>query len=164
MAVTKRGDGPIGWDSLIVMLEQSFERSAWHGKNLSSAIKGIDAVTAHRVPIGKKASLWQIVLHCAYWAYRGRMKLIGSSGRSFPRKGSDWIPNPDEATEEQWRKDIALLSDEFHQLLDLLVDFRDGRAIPAVDRDEVELVVNGVAFHAIYHASQISQFRILLGK
>ncbi|MCB2211430.1 DinB family protein [bacterium] len=155
---------PPGYDSLIASVEMSFMCGAWHGKNLNSAFKGVDAGTAHQAVPGRSKTIWQICLHCAYWCYRVRVKLSGTGQGSFPRKGSDWLEQPAEATETQWKADRELLRKEYTDLLDTLAGMRDGEIQPAVPDDELEYLVTGAAFHAIYHASQVAQFRLLLRK
>ncbi len=152
----------VGWDSLIASIEMAYMRGAWHGKNLNSALKGIDAATAHRAVPGRTKTIWQITLHSAYWCYRVRVLLTGIGKRSFPRKGSDWLEQPEHPDPEQWKADVALVREEYVKLLDALVELREGRIKAIVPDDEVEYLISGTAFHAIYHASQISQFRLML--
>ncbi len=158
----RRSDTPPGWDSLIASVEMSYMRGAWHGKNLNSALKGVDAETARRAVPGRSKTIWQICLHCAYWCYRVRVKISGTGQGSFPRTGSDWLEQPAEATETQWKADRKLLREEYTRLLDTLVELRDKTIQPAVPNDELEYLVTGAAFHAIYHSSQVAQFRRLL--
>lgn len=160
--IMRSDTGPIGWDSLIATVEMAYHRGAWHGKNLRSALQGIDAATAHRQVPERSKTIWQIALHCAYWCYRVRVSISGQGNRSFPRKGSDWLEQPVTPDPALWKADLALIGTEYEQLLETLADMRDGKLEPVVGTDELEYLVSGAAFHAIYHASQITQFKLLL--
>lgn len=153
---------PISNDTVrawIAMLGIATVKPAWHGKNLASTLRGVDAATAHLVPPGKERTIWQITLHCAYWCYRVRMRISGQPGRRFPRRGSDWLSQPHVPDPQQWKADQVLVWEEYEKLIGFLEDVIAGRQQFALDAEDVERLVVGAALHAVHHGSQIMQFR-----
>ena len=140
---------------LLEVLDCAFDRAAWHGANLMGAIRGVTAAAAGKRVKGRK-SIWEQVLHAAYWKQRVLNKLMGTS--RFPRKGSNWPKAPQEETEAAWREDVALLR-ELHRRLREAVAGVDERKLDYVTRR----LIHGAAGHDIYHAGQIKLMRRLLG-
>ena len=141
---------------LLVVLDQGYERSAWHGPNLRQALRGITAEQAAWRPTTGRHNIWEIAVHAAYWKYRVRRKLLGGNGGSFSLKGSNWFKRPMEISEEAWRADLALLESEHRKLRQALSDYVAGKARALPPR-----TLFGVAFHDVYHAGQIRLLRRL---
>jgi DinB family protein len=100
---------------LLQALDTAFDKRSWHGPNLISAVRGVDArLAARRVP-GRK-TIWEQVLHAAYWKQRVLNKLTGPS--RFPRKGSNWPAMPGAKDDAAWRADVGLLRDIHRRLRD----------------------------------------------
>src|SRR5213076_841283 len=98
-------------DLLLRMMDDAYDHKAWHGPNLRSAIRGLIANQAFWRPAPERHSIWELVLHCAYWKYAVRRRLTGEKRGSFARKGSNWLPMP-EPSEKAWREDVKLLEGE----------------------------------------------------
>ena len=141
-------------DLLLDLLDRGFDKMSWHGANLTGALRGVDAATAARSLNGRK-SIWQQVLHAAYWKQRVINKLVGT--QKFARKGSNWPHVPAEATERAWRNDLAFLVDT-HRRLRHAVQSADFRRAD----DKLLRMIHGVAFHDIYHAGQIKLLRRMM--
>ena len=140
---------------LLDVLDHAFDKRSWHGANLSSAIRGINAATAARRVHGRK-SIWEQVLHAAYWKQSAMNKITRPSER-LPRRGSNWPAIPDHVTDASWRADVALLHDVHRRLRETIV------AIPAAKLDKRRRwIIHGIAAHDLYHAGQIKLLRRLV--
>ena len=139
---------------LLSILDCGFNRASWHGANLRSALRGVSAKAAIRRIHGRK-SIWEQLLHAAYWKQRVLNKLIGT--RPFPRRGSNWPKLPEKPAETAWRADLHLLND-LHQKL--------RRAIARLPENRLNAKmiwrIHGVAAHDVYHAGQIKLLRRML--
>src|SRR3970040_2205485 len=94
---------------LLNLIDESYERKAWHGPNLRGSIRGLSAREAAWRPGPKRHNIWEIVVHCAYWKYALRRRLLREKRGSFPLRGSNWFRRHEKASEESWRADIELL-------------------------------------------------------
>ena len=140
---------------LLDLLDRGFDKIAWHGANLTGALRGVDARTAARAYNGRK-SIWQQALHAAYWKHRVINKLVGT--QKFGRKGSNWPVVPAEPSEKSWREDLAFLADTHRRLREAVKSADLRRA-----DDKLLRMIHGVAFHDIYHAGQIKLLRRMMG-
>jgi hypothetical protein len=142
-------------DLLLEVLDHGFDKTSWHGANLTGALRGLTpAAAAKRIP-GRK-SIWEQLLHAAYWKKRVINRIAGT--QRFPRRGSNWPAAPAKATEAAWRADLALLH-EMHGKLRAAVAVLPDRALTP----KTVKMIHGVAFHDVYHAGQIKLLRRLIG-
>lgn len=139
---------------LLGVLDCAFDKRSWHGANLMSALRGVDAVRAVRRVKGRKC-IWEQLLHAAYWKHVVVNKLTGST--PFARKGSNWPRMPREADERHWKTDVALLR-EIHTRLRAAVE---SLAPHRLDEKTIWLI-HGAAAHDLYHAGQIKLLRKML--
>jgi hypothetical protein len=150
---------------LLTILDQAYSRRSWHGTNLRGSIRGIRPAQAAWRPDPRRHNIWELVVHAAYWKYAARRRLTGEARQSFPLKGSNWFPRPDERTDRAWRADIALL-DQMHRLLrDAVATLAPGalhRNTPG-SKDSNFALISGVAAHDLYHAGQIQLLKRLGG-
>jgi hypothetical protein len=93
------------------MVDESYERKAWHGPNLRGSIRGLDVRRVSWRPAAGRHNIWEIVVHAAYWKYIVRRRLVGDKKGSFPLRGSNWFVRSATMTAEAWRSDLALLED-----------------------------------------------------
>src|SRR5215831_5709286 len=115
MARSARADGALM--SMVVMLDEAFERRAWHGPTLRGSLRGVTASEAAWRPDHQRHNIWEVTVHAAYWKQIVRRRITGERRRSFPFAGSNWFPRPDsDGPERSWEEDIQLLVDE-HRLL-----------------------------------------------
>ncbi|HMF11570.1 MAG TPA: DinB family protein, partial [Gemmataceae bacterium] len=89
-------------DLLLFLLDQGYDKKAWHGPNLRGAIRRLSAAQAAWRPGPKRRSIAEIVVHAAYWKYAVRRRLRGDKRGSFPLKGSNWFSLPEPVTELDW--------------------------------------------------------------
>ena len=149
--------------SLLGAIEEGYERKAWHGPNLRGAIRGLDATAACFRARPGRHSIWELVVHAAYWKYAVRRRLAGDKRGSFAFKGSNWFSRPDAPSESAWQEDVALLAAEHRRLVETAAALdprrlhrpaRGSRTTPAV-------LLRGIAFHDVYHAGQIQLLKRL---
>ena len=137
---------------LLQILDEAYEKAAWHGPNLRNSLRGVPVAEACWRPAPDQPNLWEIAIHCAYWKYVVWRRLTGAKRGGFPRRGSDWFARP--AEDVKWPEEIALL-DEMHGKLRAAV-----AEMPPEQLDLVRLV-SGAAAHDVYHAGQIQMLRRL---
>ena len=140
-------------DLLLRILDDAYERKAWHGPNLRGSLRGVTAEEALWRPAPGRHSIWELAVHCAYWKYAVRRKLTGVKRGAFPRKGSNWLPPGD-----SWEADLRLLRDEHRALRDAVA-----RA-SAQQLAKYERLIYGVAAYDTYHTGQIQLIKRLHGK
>jgi hypothetical protein len=142
---------------LVEMLDQGFDLKAWHGPNLRGAIRRLSAEQAAWRPRKGRHSIADIVVHCAYWKYAVRRKLRGDARGSFPIKGSNWFPQPDDLSERDWKQSVAILCDEHSALRAAVAGLDAGllmRPAPG-SRYSYAFLIEGAAAHDLYHTGQI---------
>lgn len=148
---------------LLRMLDESYEKSAWQGPNLRGALRGVGAAQAAWRPAPARHSIWELVLHAAYWKYTVRRLLTGEKRGGFPEKGSNWFARPVSPTERAWKADLALLDGE-HRKLRAAVAATPVSALrrkPRGSKRTADTLVYGVASHDVYHTGQIQLLKRL---
>jgi hypothetical protein len=142
---------------LLRLIDEGYEKRAWHGPNLRGAIRGLTARQAAWRPGPGRHCIWEIVLHCAYWKYAVRRRILGAKRGSFPRKGSNWLLPPHPGGDLAWRQDVALLAEMHRQLRTAVAGLSPGDlgTRPRGSRVSTRAIVAGVAMHDVYHAGQI---------
>lgn len=144
-------------DALLILLDQCFDRKAWHGPHLKAAIRGVDARQAVWRPQPRRHNIAEQVLHAAYWKYAVRRRLLGEKRGSFPLKGSNWFAVDARLSEETWEAHRRLLDETHVRLRDAVTQVAGGRAL-----DEKRLrLITGIAAHDVYHAGQIRLLRVM---
>jgi hypothetical protein len=144
---------------LVEMLDTAFDRRSWHGANLMGAIRGVDAKAAARRRVRGRKTIWEQLLHAAYWKHRVLAYVVKKNGREpagFGRKGSNWPAMPEHLTEAAWREDRTMLID-LHKQLRREVALVPSKVI-ASDR-KLRWMIQGAAAHDLYHAGQIKLLR-----
>ena len=96
-------------DSLLVMLDQAYDRKSWHGTNLRGSIRRVPLPVAAWRPAPGRHNIWEIVVHAATGVRAAWRRLAGAARGSFPLEGSNWFERPGESSEAAWRRDVSLL-------------------------------------------------------
>ena len=151
----KAADREIGL--LLHLLDEAFDRKAWHGPNLFGSVRRLSPEEAAWRPAPGRHSIQELALHCAYWKYAVRRKLTGEGRGSFPLRGSNFFPREGIAAEAAWAADRKLLRDEHRKLRAAVEAFppsKLGTRAPGVAHTFRRLVA-GAAAHDLYHAGQI---------
>jgi hypothetical protein len=139
---------------LVDLLDRAFDKRSWHGANLISAIRGVHADQARR-SVGGRKTIWEQLLHAAYWKNVVIKFLSGES--AFDRKGSNWLKMPQRADERAWKEDVLALKG-LHVKLRAIVS-----KLPEKKLNEKNVwLIQGAAFHDIYHAGQIKLLRKMM--
>ena len=140
-------------DLLLRILDDAYERKAWHGTNLRGSLRGVTAQEALWRPAPGRHNIWELAVHCAYWKYTVRRKLTGEKRGSFARKGSNWLPPG-----ENWEDDLRMLGRE-HRALRAAIEEASPQQLTKLER-----LIYGVAAHDAYHTGQIQLIKRLRGR
>ena len=162
--IMKNGNRSNEIDILLHIIDESYERRAWHGTNLRGSIRGLTARQASWRPAKGRHNIWELVVHCAYWKYAVRRGLLGEKKGSFPQKGSNWFERPIEPTEIAWRKDLQLLKETHRSLREAVAVLKspDLKKNPSGSKWTNFQTISGIASHDLYHAGQIQLLKRLL--
>ena len=159
MAPAKSGEKAL----LLRLIDEAYDKRAWHGTNLRGSIRGINANQAFFRPQPNRHNIWELVLHAAYWKYAVWRRLTGEKRGKFPRKGSNWLPMP-VPQPQAWRDDVKLLDEQHRALREAIVAFPDKKlSAKAYGRYDYAGIIYGVATHDLYHAGQIQLIKRLYG-
>lgn len=142
---------------LLRILDEAYEKRAWHGPNLKGSLRGLGAQEASWRPGPDRHNIWEIAVHAAYWKYAVRRRLTGEKRGAFPLEGSNWFARPDVPTDKAWRADVAMLEEE-HRRLRATVAKLSRTALgvkPHGSKHPTNTLVSGCAAHDVYHAGQI---------
>ena len=140
---------------LLVALHRAFDGRSWHGPNLLGAIRGLTPSEAFFHPGADRHSVYDVVLHAAYWKYVARRRLTGERRGSFPVKGSNFFPEPKKKDARAVREARALLEETHRSLCDAVEATPDAAFSARHGRWTAEELIAGVAAHDLYHAGQI---------
>jgi hypothetical protein len=150
--------------NFLSLIDEAYNRAAWHGPNLRGSIRGLTAHEAAWRPKHGRHNIWEIVAHAAYWKYAVRRRLLGEKRASFSLKGSNWFHRPADRSEKAWRADVAMLDTE-HRRLSEAVSALQPEVLDRPSRGSRTLVrrlIAGIALHDVYHAGQIQLIKKLL--
>jgi uncharacterized damage-inducible protein DinB len=148
---------------LLRIIDESYEKKAWHGPNLRGAIRGVDIKKAAWRPGPGRHNIWEIIVHAAYWKYTVRRRMLGEKRGSFPLKGSNWFVRPTTMTGEAWREDVSLLEDMHRTMRAAVADFspKELQKIPRGSKVSNAAIIYGIVLHDVYHAGQIQLLKRL---
>jgi hypothetical protein len=152
-------------DRLLQVLDESYDKKAWHGPNLKGSIRRLSAQEAAWRSRPDRHSIADYVVHAAYWKYAVRRRLNGDKRGSFALKGSNWFNLPSPLSERNWREFVTLLDQEHRALRDSVATFPAERlnALPPGGKVRFVSLIHGVAMHDVYHAGQIQLLKRLQG-
>ncbi|MBI3844379.1 MAG: DinB family protein [Planctomycetes bacterium] len=150
---------------LLRLLDEAYERQAWHGTNLRGSLRGVTASEAAWRPARGRHNVWERALHAAYWKYAVTRQLTGEKRGSFRLEGSNWFARPAGATSAKaWREDLAILDAEHRRLRDVVAALKPAALRQRIGRRYLAIqLITGAAMHDIYHAGQIQLLKRLRG-
>ncbi len=102
-------------EQLLAHLRRAFDGRSWHGPNLRGSLRGLTPEVAFFRAGRGRHSVYDLVLHAAYWKYVARRRLTGEKRGSFPFKGSNFFPEPKVKDARSMKAALALLDSE-HEL------------------------------------------------
>jgi hypothetical protein len=141
---------------LLQLLDEAYEKKAWHGPNLKGSLRGLTAEEAAWRPGPGRHNIWEIAVHAAYWKYAVRRRLLDDKRGSFPIKGSNWFTLPQSVTENSWRMDLALLQQEHLRLRQAAANLqpRELQRAPGGGKVSNLTLICGISSHDVYHAGR----------
>ena len=152
---------------VLALIDQAFDRRAWHGTNLRGSIRGVTAEEAAWRPAPERHNVWELVLHAAYWKYTVRRRLLSEARGSFPLKGANFFARPDGrgADEAAWSADVRLLVETHKSLREAVARLApaDLHATPPASKVSSLAMLTGIAAHDLYHAGQIQLLKQMRG-
>jgi uncharacterized damage-inducible protein DinB len=146
---------------LLAMVDEAYDRPAWHGPNLKGSLRRLTQAQAAWRPSARRHSAWELAVHAAYWKYAVRRWLTGGKRGAFPLEGSNWFERP--AGGRRWKEDLALLDEEHLRLREAIASIpasRLSKALPGTKQTLARLIW-GIAAHDAYHAGQIRLLQTL---
>jgi uncharacterized damage-inducible protein DinB len=144
--------------SMIALIDEAFDKRAWHGPTLRRAIAGVTAKQAAWRPAPGRHNILEVTLHAAYWKHEVRRRLRGGMREPFAIKGSNWFA----ATEASWTTAVRLLLDEHAALRAVIAALPPAALQRRVrGRDTAAFTIRGIAAHDLYHAGQIQLLKRL---
>jgi uncharacterized damage-inducible protein DinB len=166
-AVERKRDSNREIALLLALLDEAFDARAWHGTTLRGSLRGVTAEMAVKHPRPRRHSIWEFVLHTAYWKYAVRRMLTGEKRGSFALKGSNWFPVAEDPAPSPrlWKEAVDLLIREHETLRAAVADLADRdleRKTPK-KRNTFRRIIYGIALHDVHHEGQIQLTKRLLG-
>ncbi len=148
---------------LLHLIDEAYNRKAWHGPNLRGSIRGLNEKEAAWRPGPARHSIWEIVVHAAYWKYAVRRRLLGEKRGTFPFAGSNWFPRPGGRSGQSWKEDVLLLEDQHRRLREAIAAMDDSDLMKKSGQSKQTplRLVAGIAAHDLYHAGQIQLLKRL---
>jgi hypothetical protein len=150
---------------LVNILDDAFNGSGWQGPdNLVNTVEKLTLEQLIHPSPHEGYTIWQIVLHCAYWKWAVLRTLVGEKAGGFPRLPEDFPSLPEERSLEKWREDFQLLLEQHEAVRNVVLEFPESEwwevppkvsnAVPHIKR------VYGLAAHDVYHTGQIRNMGI----
>ena len=146
---------------LLDNLDRAYRGRSWHGTALRGTLRGLTVDTALWRPGPDRNSIWDLLLHAAYWKYVVRRKLTGEQRGNFARPGSNFPPAAKPPTAAALRADINLLDDEHARLRTAVAALPERVLTGKRGSWRVVDYVLGAAAHDLYHAGQINLLKRL---
>ena len=136
---------------IVSLLEQTFERGAWHGPSVKEALENIsEAQALKRLP--DTHSIIELVAHMTSWRMYVVRKLAGDE--SYKVKEEDNFP-----TSSDWSACLLNLSESQRQLIAGLLSSTEGKLYQQVPGQKGPLtfytLLHSIIHHDLYHAGQI---------
>ncbi len=146
---------------LLDNLDRAYRGRSWHGTALRGTLRGLTVDAALWRPGPDRNSIWDLLLHAAYWKYVVRRKLTGEQRGNFARPGSNFPPVAKPPTAAALRADIILLDDEHARLRAAVAALPERGLTGKRGSWRVVDYVLGAAAHDLYHAGQINLLKRL---
>lgn len=152
-----------GLDLLLRVLDEGYNKTAWHGPNLRGCVARVDAGEAAWRPGPRRRCIAEIAIHCAYWKYSVRRRILGGKRGSFALGGSNWFALPSRLGADVWKGHLRLLAAEHTALREAVAALPPSRlnTVPQGSKTTYAKLIYGIAMHDVYHAGQIRTLRSL---
>jgi uncharacterized damage-inducible protein DinB len=144
---------------IVDQLNRAIDGAAWHGDPLMKLLVTVDAEQAARRPIRDAHTIWELVLHIAWWQEVVTRRIHGEviDGEDSPL---NWR-SPPEKTHQAWELALAELTITIRNLREAISNFPAERLYDTVNGRSYDFYVmfHGVIQHTLYHAGQIAVLR-----
>ena len=123
---------------LLDLLDQGYDKKAWHGPNLRGAIRRVSAQQAAWRSNRARHTIAELVVHSAYWKYK-------------------WL------SDTEWRYYVTLLDEHHREVREAIAGFPAAQLQrrSLVSKYTAVGLITGIAAHDIYHAGQIQVLKRL---
>src|ERR1051325_4290381 len=136
-------------------LRRAFEGQAWHGPSLMELLADVTAEQAAAKPLPAAHSIWELVLHIAFWEEVSRKRLEGDETQIQDGEGLFIVTDTSEAA---WRAAVERLKQTNTALREAVAKLDDERLRERAAGQEYSIyfLVHGVIQHDLYHAGPIA--------
>jgi hypothetical protein len=131
-----------------------------------TAVSGLTAEQAARVPAERFNSVWAVVNHVRYWTDFMRLRMLGEKVNPEDLGGNDGWPLPaDPPTEEAWQAAVAAAVTAVQTAAAVVAKFtaKELNSAPAEGWPIRAQVVQGMLAHNSYHTCEIISIRHMQG-
>jgi hypothetical protein len=148
---------------LLDVFDQAYTAPAWHGTPLKGTIRGLTVRDALWRPRPGRHTIWDLVLHTAYWKCMVRRRLLRDPEITFPRPGANFPALPARPDAAAWKRDRGLLDEEHARLRRAIAGLDGAQLARRAWRSKWSVAENvyGIASHDLYHAGQIQLIKRL---
>lgn len=140
----------------------------WHGgPTLIGCLRGVSANQAAWKPTTERNSIWNLVLHMAYWKYSIIRKLNPEYPKGFERSPANFPTVPESRSEKQWKADKDLLQRTHQILVDEIKTFPPEKLdepCPGKKEWTYAQLIWGVTAHDTYHIGQVQVLKKLFNE
>lgn len=137
----------------------------WHGgPSLMGCLRGVNAGQAAWKPLPGRNSIWQLVLHMAYWKYTIIRHLNPAHPKGFERSPANFPKVPKTQSEKEWKTDKKLLKQTHKTLVEEIKTVPPGKLdeiVPTKKEWTYMQLITGIAAHDTYHIAQIQLLKRL---
>ena len=136
-------------------IRRVYDGAAWHGTPLKGLLADVTATVAAARPVPSAHTIWELVLHVAFWNTVVTRRLGGEVVSPTPE--DDW-PRPPAESHAAWMAALASLDDSVEKLASTVVGLEPAALTrPVAGRtDDAYVTLHGIVQHMLYHAGQIA--------
>lgn len=136
-------------------LRRAFEGEAWHGPSVMEVLAGVTAAQAAAKPIANAHSIWELVLHIAFWEEVSRQRAEGDPTQYQAEDGLFTVTDTSEAA---WQEALEKLKSSNESLRLSIAKLDDSQLDEIVAGQEYSIyfMLHGCIQHDLYHAGQIA--------
>jgi len=138
---------------------RAFAGEAWHGDPINELLRDVDAKTAAAHPIPGAHSIWELVLHIAFWD-RAVVRRIG--GSAVDPTDRENFPAIIDSSEAAWNKAVEYAQRTHDEMVSAIAAFPDSRlneGVPGKSQQpyyDYFYMFAGIVQHELYHGGQIA--------
>lgn len=137
-------------------LRRAFEGQAWHGDSLMELLNSVAAGQAAARPLKDVHSIWEIVLHIAFWEEVSRRRAEGDEA-PVENLADGWV-SPIDTSDPAWQQTLEKLRQTNEALCQTIAKLDDERLKESAAGQpySIYFMLHGVIQHNLYHAGQIA--------